>query len=361
MMKKFIFFTKTDWNEPPRLRHQLARLLVSYKHKIIFFEKPTTFLFGKKIKLSKENGITFIRSKQLIHRLLRIFKMLTYLNTLFELRVLKNRVKNIKILKEDIIVNFNYDYYFLRSLFPENYIVTIINDDFWCRALFGYEKPLKDVLDLTCKMSDSVLAVSYPLVEQLSVYCNPQLLLPWSDLKYKRPNMEVKKYRLLFWGYINNRLNFDYIIKLANALKESDLDIVIEFIGPEERKIDLRYIELKKHPNIRTEGPTDIQNLNFDTVLGAFIPYVDGNKADDATTIPNKAFPMLANGLPLLITGMPHFIDEPFVFRLGEDLTQDIQLILTMNKKLPSLQTYIEKFVNTNTSDKRYQEFMSTI
>ena len=129
----------------------------------------------------------------------------------------------------------------------------------------------------------------------------------------------------------------------------------------QRKKIDLCFTELKKHPNIRTEGPTDIQNLNFDTVLGAFIPYVDGNKADDATTIPNKAFPMLSNGLPLLITGMPHFIDEPFVFRLGEDLAQDIQLILTMNKKLPELQTYIEKFVNNNTSDKRYQEFMNTL
>ena len=78
-MKKFIFFTKTNWDEPPRLRHQLAKLLVSHNHRVIFFEKPTTFLFDKKRKLPIEDGIIFIRSKQLIHRLLRIFIFLRFL------------------------------------------------------------------------------------------------------------------------------------------------------------------------------------------------------------------------------------------------------------------------------------------
>ena len=275
--------------------------------------------------------------------------------------MLKNKINNLDISSEDIIVNFNYDYYFLRDLFPENNIITIINDDFWCRALFGYQKPLKDVLNFTCKISDSVLAVSYPLIEQLSAYCNPELLLPWSDLNYKRPNMGVKKNRLLFWGYINNRLNFDYIIELANELSQSDSDIVIDFVGPEEKRMDPRFKLFKEYPNIRIKGPTDILNLDFDSVLAAFIPYVAGNEADDATTIPNKAFPMLTNGLPLLITGMPHFINEPFVFRLGDDLSKDIQLILTLNQKLPELQASIEKFVNNNTADRRYQEFMNII
>lgn len=360
-MKRFIFFTKTEWDEPPRLRHQLAQLLISKNHEVIFFEKPSTFLFDKKQKVPAFSGIKFLKSKQLIHQKLRLFSFLRFINKKFELRDIKNKLKDCNISNVDIIVNFNYDYYFIKKLFPKNKIITIINDDFWCRALFGYEKPLKDALALTCKNSNSVLTVSYPLMDQLSAYCTPQLFLPWADQKYKHPNMEIKKTRLLFWGYINNRLNFDYISELANALNESNLDITIDFVGPEENKIDSRFTKLKNHPKIRTMGPSDIPNLNMDTVLAAFIPYIDGNKADDVTTIPNKAFPLLASGLPLLITGMPNFINEPFVFRLGEDIDKDVQLILTLNEKSAIIQTSIEKFVNNNTSDKRYQEFMRMI
>jgi hypothetical protein len=360
-MKRFIFFTKTNWDEPPRLRHQLAQLLISHKHQIIFLEKPTTFLFNQKHKVPEISGIEFFRSRQLIHQKLRLFKFLRFFNEKFELNDIKRTLKNSKITKSDILVNFNYDYYFIRKLYPENKIVTIINDDFWCRALFGYEKPLKKALELTCKNSNSVLTVSYPLIDQLSTYCSPLLFLPWTDQKYKHPDMGIKKTRLLFWGYINNRLNFDYILRLANMLDELNLDITIDFVGPIEPRIDSRFTSLIDHPKIRTMGPTDIQNLNFDNVLASFIPYVAGNKADDVTTIPNKAFPMLSKGLPLLITGMPNFIKESFVFRLGEDLNKDIQLISTLNQKLPEIQSSIEKFVSNNTSEKRYQEFLGIL
>ncbi|MEO0579910.1 MAG: hypothetical protein AAFZ58_14575, partial [Pseudomonadota bacterium] len=37
---RFIFLTRTNWNEPPRIRHQLAELLVSEGHDVVFFQKP---------------------------------------------------------------------------------------------------------------------------------------------------------------------------------------------------------------------------------------------------------------------------------------------------------------------------------
>ena len=147
-MMRFIFFTKTNWDEPPRLRHQLAQLLISHNHQIIFFEKPSTLLFHKKRKVPKINGIEFLRSRQLIHQKLRIFKFLRFLNKKFELIEIKRKLINSKTTKSDIIVNFNYDYYFLKKLFPENKIITIINDEHWASALFSYERPLKEVLEL---------------------------------------------------------------------------------------------------------------------------------------------------------------------------------------------------------------------
>ena len=33
--KKIVIFTKKNWNEPPRIRHQLTRLLSSYGQEIM--------------------------------------------------------------------------------------------------------------------------------------------------------------------------------------------------------------------------------------------------------------------------------------------------------------------------------------
>ena len=44
-MNRCFFFTKTNWNEQPRMRHQLALLLRNYGHQILFFEKPNNSVF----------------------------------------------------------------------------------------------------------------------------------------------------------------------------------------------------------------------------------------------------------------------------------------------------------------------------
>ena len=49
--KNVVIFTKTLWNEPPRLRHQLSKMLSSYGHTITFFEK----IVSKLIKIHLVN------------------------------------------------------------------------------------------------------------------------------------------------------------------------------------------------------------------------------------------------------------------------------------------------------------------
>lgn len=260
-----------------------------------------------------------------------------------------------------IVVNFNYDYFFLRKIFPKNKILTIINDDFCCRALLGYEAPLKAALADTCRNSDVVLTVSYPLQEQLLNYCNTQIFFPWADIQYKAPRNDSQRSILLFWGYINNRLNFDYIIDLSQKITQLNLNVDLFFIGPVEKNIDNRFKILQSLPNIKVKGATPIKDLNFDNVLAAFIPYISGNQADDVTSIPNKAFPMLANGIPLLITGMPNFIKKPFVIRMGENIDVDISQITNLKNNFTKLQDEISFFVNQNTGAHRYKQFMSYV
>jgi len=360
-MNRFLFFTRTDWKEIPRLRHQLAHLLSSYGNDIIFFEKPDNLFITNKIPASNYGRIKFYRTKQLAHPRLRVNKFLRIINKVYEMNQIRKGTKYFNITNNDVIVNFNYYYYFLRELFPSNKIITIINDYHWYKTIFGFQKPLINALSLTCKNSDVVLTVSYPLIEQLSSFCNPKLFLPWTEYQYNAPDMSIKKNRLLFWGGVNNRLNFEYISKLANGLQKLNMNITLDFVGPIERRIDTRFKELILHPNVNVQGPERLEMLNMDTVLGAFIPYVEGNKTDDVTTIPNKAFPMLAYGLPLLITGMPNFINEPFVFRIGENISKDIKLLGELNNRLTGLQESISAFVKNNTGQCRYDQFIKYI
>ena len=356
-LKRFVFFTKTDWNEPPRLRHQLANLLTAYGNTIIFFEKPSLLFPVPSTVKSASRAISFQRTQELIHHKLRLNGLLCFINAFFESILISNKSSRLGINDQDIIVNFNYDYCFLRSIFPRNNIITIINDDFWCRALLRYQRPLRSALARTCQASDQVFAVSDPLLRDLCSYCSPKLLLPWADGSYESPNPSSKRNRLLFWGYINDRLNFDYIIKLLNLIASENLDLFLDFVGPVCCR-DSRLKTLSAHPNFKLVQATSLENLDIDSVLAAFIPYVAGNRADDVTSLPNKAFPMLSKGLPILITGMPNFIELPFVFRLDKGMNNDLALIASLEDVFFDLQTAIMSFVNANSSHERYAYLM---
>ncbi len=359
-MNRCLFFTKTDWNEQPRIRHQLALLLKYQGYTVLFFEKPYNFFLRKIRKQTQQKGDSeFLRTSELLHHKLRLNSGLRSINAYWEKNRITEVIDNFSVSKNDIVINFNYDYFFLRHLFPKNKIITIINDDFWCRSLFGYEKPLKDALCLTCRQSDFVLAVSEPLVEELSEFCKPKLFLPWSDASYSKSNSTPARRSLLFWGYINNRLNYDYIARLADALRDTNSQISIDFIGPVEGRINKRFYDLIQKPNVTLSDPCDLDSIEFEKTLAAFIPYVKGNKADDVTTLPNKALPMLANGIPLLITGMPNFLEAPFVLRLGKTMGEDLKLIASLPEIFDSVQPSIKNFVNLNTAQKRYEQFAS--
>jgi len=358
-MRKCFFFTKTNWDEQPRIRHQLALLLRNQGHPIIFFEKPKNLFLNTDTKhTGAEINLRFFRTNELFHHKLRINFMLRYVNARWEQSRIAKIIDDSGVSEDDVVINFNYDYFFLRSLFPNNKIITIINDDFWCRALLGYQKPLREVLRATCANSDVVLAVSEPLIKQLSAFCNPELLLPWSDAKYSDAKETRKRTSLLFWGYINNRLNYEYLLRLADALHTNHPRFSIDFIGPVDKAIDNRFYELIKKPNVTLSDPCDLTGLNFEGTLAAFIPYVT-QSSTDAITLSNKALRLLANGLPLLITGMPNFLEAPFVLKAGKTIEEDLKLIASLPKVFSRVQPSIRDFVNQNTGQNRYEQLRS--
>ena len=358
-MKKCFFFTKTNWDEQPRIRHQLALLLRNYDHQIVFFEKPKNLFLNKDNKHTKsDRNLKFFRTTELLHHKLRINFLLRDINARWERSRIAKIINDFSISGDDVVINFNYDYSFLRGLFPNNKIITVINDDFWCRALLGYEKPLRDVLRETCQNSDVVLAVSEPLIKQLARFCDPKLLLPWSDASYSDAKATSKRTSLLFWGYINNRLNYGYLLRLADALHSEHPQFSIDFIGPVDESVDRRFYELIRRPNVTLSDPCDLKNLNFERTLAAFIPYVT-QSSTDAITLSNKALRLLANGLPLLITGMPNFLKASFVLRAGKTIAEDLELIASLPEIFSRVQPSIRNFVNQNTGQERYEQLKS--
>ena len=347
---RFIFFTKTDWVEPPRLRHQLARLLADAGHEVIFFQKPM-FPWQKKPLDSVEHcHVHLMRYRQLLHHKLRISDLMHFINAGFESREIHRATRSLKIKSDDVIVNFNYEYYFLRQLFKTNQLITIINDNFWSSALWGYERPLKKALERTCITSNSVLTVSPPLQRQLSPFCMPRLFLPWSDIPYSFPAKDYVRDTLLFWGYINNKTDFNFIRRLADEISLHNFKLRILLVGPVQKDVSKLLELMETHPIVETLPPSSLDALPLHRVLAGLVPYRSGVPAINSITLPNKALQLLARGLPLMVTGMPEFITEPFVYRLGNAPAQDVQTIIELQRCFLDLQPDIERFVSEQTA-----------
>lgn len=355
---RFIFFTKTEWSEPPRLRHQLVELLSNAGHEVIFFERPVYFWQSVAIAQSKCANVSLNRSKQLIHHKLRILPILHWLNSHYEKASIFGRLGSVNI--GDVVINFNYDYYFLKDLFPGNRVITIINDNFWSRAFFGWESPLKWALGRTCESSCHVLAVSPPLVNILKSYCNPQLFLPWADNNIERISSSGFRTELLFWGYIGDRIDWQRVFSLAEYLSISNSGFVLVFVGPHNPD-DKNIRRLLQFPCVVLKGATNLSQLNFEKTLAMFIPYKANNKENDAIFMPNKLLQLMTKGIPVVITGMPHFVEAPFVFRLPTENDDSLQLLVALKNEFCALQPEIYSFVNGHTGNARLKQFMRLI
>lgn len=354
-MRRFIFLTKTLWQEPPRLRHQLARLLVGAGHEVVFFQKPCYPWQKEPLSPSTEEGIHFHRHQEFIHHKLRHTKLLYHANAAWVKKTISRTAKELRFNPDDVVVNFNYEYGFLRDIFPRNLLITIINDDFWSSALLGYEKPLKRALELTCKSSNFVLTVSKPLQKFLRSYCEPQLFLPWASYAYREPMINPKRDTLLFWGFINRKIDFQYVVDCADCLIKTNPEIRMLFVGPLE--IDDQYVQmLHSKPNIEIKPASSLDELPIDRVFSGFIPYRNNVPDIDVIAFPNKAFQLLARGLPLLIKGMPDFLRAPFVFRMEDaDSMRDIRQI---QGRFEELQANIREYLFQNTAQDRLKQFM---
>jgi glycosyltransferase involved in cell wall biosynthesis len=325
-MATCLLFTHTNWCEAPRLRHQTARLLLDAGHTVWFFEKPANV--WEKIPADVDENPRFkrLRLRQLLHHQLRAIPALHRANGAFMSRQIKRRLRELDAKAPPVIVNFNYDFFFLRNVFPSAKIVSILNDDFPTMSRLPFAHHLIWALKRTCGMSDAVLTVSTPLERQLAQWSKPELFLPWSIEAYRQPQHDVSRRKtLVFWGYINHRIDVPLIAALASYLAAERPDFRIVFAGPIDGDAGRRVVSaLSGASNIEFRNRCELADLPVDEILAALIPYTRAS-FNEAITMSNKVLQLLSRGFPLLISGMPEFIRKPFINRLdGETAFGDV-------------------------------------
>lgn len=351
---KFVFFTKTYWNEPPRLRRQLADLLLKRGHSVHFFEKPR-FLFPK-TKTVISDKLIIQTHPYLIHHQLRLTSSLRYLNSLYEMAFVKHISKFTG--EDTIIVNFNYDAIYLREIFTHNTIITIVNDDFISQAKFNNGSHVRDSLEMTCDSSDTVLAVSFFLVDSIVTKSKVNLFLPWSKTPFQKPDSSAsKRNRILIWGYIDQRIDICFLEEVI--MKNPDYEFVVA--GPIDRKMVkiLKNTQLN-YTNISVVGVKALSDLPISSILCALVPYRLETRFGASVTMLNKGFPLLSAGLPLIIRGMPNFMLSKSIFDVVDSscVQRTLQYIV---ENYDEIQNDISDILSRNTEEQRYREFLSFI
>ncbi len=115
-VREFIFVTHTRWDEAPRIRHQLARLLAGIGHWVLFVERADGPLAQVKDGATEvEPGIFRTRTNRLLHHQLRVVAPLDRANEAIVCPHLIRQVKASGVAPDATVINFTHDYCFLRK------------------------------------------------------------------------------------------------------------------------------------------------------------------------------------------------------------------------------------------------------
>jgi hypothetical protein len=321
-MASFILYTHTLWVEAPRIRHQVARLIASAGHEVLFLERGAHPWQKPHLEAMRvEQGIQIARPRKLLHHQLRVVPPLDWLNRAMVHRDLKAILARANIGPNATLVNFAHDAAFLRTLLPGRRMITIIHDDFEAEARLPWFGHVTRNLRDTCLASDQVLAVSTPLVHRLSAWCPVELFHPWTTLPYVAPrNGTAGRNTLLFWGHVDTGLDTERIRSISAHFARRHPDMRILIVGPTQVPSRRARTVNALHglANVEVRDSTPLDQLPMDQTLAALIPYRRKGHVD-ATELPNKTLPLLSRGLPILKTGLPAMVRAPFILPVDRD------------------------------------------
>ncbi len=347
-MKKVLIITRTNWSEPPRIRHQITRLLLHHGYSVTYIEKNA--YKNALIRTREEEGITFYSHADLLHHQLRYFRIIQEANNFVVKRYLKKIIKSVEF---DFILNFCYEYSFLKKLAAGRKIITMIEDDFESQAKFGMKQAIRNQVRRTCQNSDHVLTVSYPLLEKLKTYnSDVRLLFPWSENIYQRPRPLAERNTVLYFGYVH-RLNWPLIEELVR-----DTPHRYRFVGPIAKSLGEQMIRhlAEKYHNFEYIPYSRLDQLNIDDVFCSILPYDPSIQSVQACTVSNRAFNLLSLGLPLVYADLQSLIEAPdTVIRKNASADDYKASLQTFRENFDSIQRDIENFLGNHYAEDRWR------
>lgn len=319
-----VMVTGTRWDEPPRMRHQVARQLMRWFN-VLFVElgqgEPPAV---SEMPLRRVNERLVVLTLSTRGRL----PIQAYANVPF-LHAARNRItceqlaEVVQRYSHDtcILFNFVYDFSEVMELSLFDYKVYVCFDELprmWRRATrpfgpkFYYHSRLYQFYEnRVARRASRCLASHTPLEEKLRLV-NPRTTLFLHGHEFKgelraAANAKGSPIKVAFMGYITYNLMLDWF---EAVLAEKDMHLTL--IGPvNAARFQLDQFEKRGNfTNVPSlAGGNLLQKLAEMDVL--VMPYNPGIPEVQVQTVSNKFFQYLAAGKPVVISDMPHYIQMP--------------------------------------------------
>ena len=305
---KFLFNTRTDWDEPPRARHQLA-IALAKKNKVVFIAinktgKPSLEITNVNKNLKVITPSWHINGK-VVYRI-------PIINEFYQIWLF-SKLK--KIYVNFAIINFDPSASLIHKYF--------CNVVYFCSDNFLNSKRSKSILvsiyialtqKIVAKHAQFCLGVSYYLKDILLKYNqNSHLFLTAAPnlnsdvIQFKKEDKESINIVYVGWLF---KLNQQWIHELAN-----NKNCTIYLIGP------------NKHVNIegfQTNSNIIITGAKKGNELYSYIkkadvciaPYSTDQDTEEVYTMPNKFWLYLIFGKPIVTCEIKNLYKETFYFRI---------------------------------------------
>lgn len=346
---RILIVSRTNWLEPPRIRHQICNMLLSHGHDVIFLQKPSYKFFSGLELSDNDNSLVLGQYPELVHHQLRISRFIDWANEKFVVSKLKEFLLRGDL---DLVLNFNYDYGFLKDYCPAGKFVTIINDDFVAAAKPWMTNNVREKMKYVAGVSDAVLAVSYPLYDFVKKYNDrSELFFPWCEDSYVHPDEGVKRNVVLYYGYINDRIDWDVVEYLLSR------NVNLRFVGPVAGSNTKNAIEkFRSFSNFEIKAPVSFDQLYLGDVCCSIAPYDKEIESVRACTISNRAFRLLSRGIPMIYPDLPYLIDAgDNVITKAVDKKGYFDSIFYFENNFYTCQKYIKQFLVGNYEYDRYE------
>ena len=248
-----VIVTSSRWDEPPRIRHQLARQFARFC-RVVYVQTPSNWRTKLETTIERvERNIDWVRlgNPQQLPRRLPLY-----------IGILKRRLNNAMIRELDsaiedvppsrrIVVNFEYSF---DELFDRDWSalgIYVCNDDyaFFASGWFGRLR-VRLAERVTARKARVCYSVSGELRDRL-LQSNPdsRVLLPGHDLDLARPYPAIRRegpIRVGFMGYLDARLDYQALERVAEAGMKVHLigpvatasNAFVRFIAKQKRHLD---------------------------------------------------------------------------------------------------------------------------